>query len=306
MNARTLIALTLCLLSAERSWCATAENKEIAHVKARVKKTTDGFYTVEYAVYTVKTDIDPQFTAETAVYLRKFQAAFRSFFKPEPKLKVRPTVYIFKDRATYRKEMKARGLKRLASASGGYRGGKKRSQLFCYHNKPGTSFARMSKDTVRHEGAHQLLSYILGRHDIPIWFTEGVATFFEGWDVEKPRNWNIKRLKKTQTRFGAIKQTFGTDAFKDLTYLVGLNRDSWWPKNNAPIVMQHYAEVQSFMTFLLVSPRGREFFSRIFRAVAGGKDVPEMLTPKAISGAQGAWYKDIRDRIGPRKTVKGK
>ena len=304
MNARTFIALALCLLAAERSWSATAEDKEIARVKARVKKTADKFYTVEYATYTVKTDINPQFTAETAVYMRKFQAAFRSFFKPEPKLKVRPIVYIFKDRATYRKELTARGLKRLARAGGGYRGGKRRSQLFCYHNKPGTSFASMRKDTVRHEGAHQLLSYILGRHDIPVWFTEGVATFFEGWNVEKPRNWNIKRLKKTQTRFGVIRKTFGTDAFKNLSYLIGLNGDTWRPENSKRLVMQHYAEAQSFMTFLLVSPRGREFFSRIFRAVAGGKDVSIMLTPKAISGAQSAWYKDIRNRIGPPKTIK--
>ena len=299
MNTRTLLVLALYLFSAQLALGATAAEKELAHVRALVKKEANGLYAVKYAAYTVKTDIDRQFTAEAAVYMRKFQAAFRSFFKPKPKLKVRPTIYIFKDRATYRSEMMARGLARLVNSGGVYQGSKKVSQLFCFNTKPGKGFGAMRKDVMRHEGAHQLLSYILGRHDIPIWFTEGVATFFEGWNVEKPRKWNIEQLKKTSTRFDTIKKTFGTEAFKDLGYLLRLNHRTWLPDGGGPIVYQHYAEAQSFMTFLLVCSKGREFFSRIFRAVARGKDVSKMMTPKAVRGAQSAWYKDIRGRISP-------
>lgn len=304
-KARTLLVVILCVFSAQSAWCATPEAKELAYVKARVRKAGDGFYTVRYAKYTVKTDTDRQFAAEAAIYLRKFQVAFRSFFKPKPKLKVRPTVYIFKDRPTYQKGMTERGLQKLVNASGAYSWARKLSQLYCFNDKPGESFAKMRKDTLRHEGAHQLLSYILGRHDIPIWFTEGVATFFEAWNVEKPRKWNIEQLKKGHTRFAMIKDTFDTKAFKDLHYLVSLDHERWMPEGGAkPLVLQHYAEVQSFMTFLLISPKGRDFFARIFRAVARGKNVSRMMTPKAIDGAQNAWYKDIRDRISPPETVK--
>ena len=305
MNVRILLVIAVYLFSAQSAWCATPEDKEIARVKARVKKTTDGFYTVRYATYTVKTDIDRQFAAEAAVYMRKFQAAFRSFFKPKPKLKIRPTLYIFKDRATYKKAMTARGYKDLAAAGGGYAATWKRSELYCFHNKPGKSFGRMNKEPIRHEGAHQLLNHALGRHDVPIWFTEGVATFFEDWDLGKPRKWNIDKLQKGHSLFGWIKKSFGTDTFKDLNHLVRLIHETWRPDKNAKdLVMQHYAEAQSFMTFLLVNPKGREFFSHIFRAVARGRDVSKMLTPKTISRAQDAWYKDIRERIARASNIK--
>lgn len=298
VNRRVPILVVGFLLAANAALCATAKEKEIAFVKRRVKKTSDGFYTVEYAKYVIKTDIDAQFAVEAAVYMREFRKAFRSFFKPKPKLKATPTVYFFKDRATYQEEMKKRGHAGLANAAGGYAGDRKRSHLYCFHDNPGAGFGGINKEVIRHEGAHQLLSYILGRHDIPIWFNEGVATFFESWDIEKPREQNIEKLKKFHTRFARIRRTFGTDAFRDLHYLVRLNRKTWVSDNSRDGTLQHYAEVQSFMTFLLVNPKGREFFGHIFRAVARGKDALKMLTPKAINGAQKAWYKDIGARMG--------
>jgi len=275
------------------------EPADVARVKRRVKKS-GGYYTVKHGKYVIKTDVDDQFTAEAAVYMGEFYDAFRSFFKPKPKLKAVPTVYFFKDRASYQAHVRTLGKETLLKAGGFYSGSSRKSELFSWHNRPGAGFSAYPKYVVRHEGAHQLLSHILGTHSIPIWYNEGVATFFESWYVEKPREWNLKNLERTHTRFALIRRTFGTDAFKGLRYLMGLTHRTWVPDDFGKKTEQHYAEVQSFMTFLLVSRKGRKFFSKIFVAVAKRQDPAKMLSRKIIRSAQEAWYRDIQERIDGR------
>ena len=272
-------------------------------LKARVRKRGD-FYSVKYGGYIIKSNVDKQFTAEAALYMRKFYETFRKFFKPKPKVKTTPVVYLFKDRESYqdyvRKEFKN---DTLIKAGGFYSGRPGKSELFCWHNRPGKGFAAFPKMVMQHEGAHQLLSYILGTRRIPIWFNEGVATFFEGWKIDEEYDANIERLRKTHRRFPIIRKAFGTNKFHDLAYLVKLNYKTWTPDKFGSKTTMHYAEVESFMTFLMVSKQGRKFFAKIFIAVAKGKNVSRMLSASTIRSAQKAWYADIKGRINsPRET----
>jgi hypothetical protein len=268
---------------------------------ARVKKQGE-FYSVKFGGYVIKSNVDAQFTAEAALYMRKFHVTFRKFFKPKPKVKTTPVVYLFKDRASYqdyvKKEFKS---DTLVKAGGFYSGRPGKSELFCWHNRPGKGFAAFPRTVMQHEGAHQLLSYILGTRRIPIWFNEGVATFFESWKVNDDYDANIARLRRTHGRFHIIKKAFGTDKFYDLAYLVKLDYKSWVPDKFGSKTTMHYAEVESFMTFLMVSKQGRKFFAKIFVAVAKGKNVSRMLSARTIRSAQKAWYADIQGRINPTK-----
>jgi hypothetical protein len=298
MKTRLPLLLALVLLPALHA--AAGDDAELARIRQAVREDDD-FYVVKYGGYVIKTDVDEPFAAEAAVYMRGFYEAFRSFFKPRPRLKATPVVYLFKDRKSYQDHVKTRGFDRLVKAGGAYVGSRTRSELFCWHMRPGKGFAAFPKKVLRHEGAHQLLSYILGTHRIPIWYNEGVATFFEGWDVEKPWKWNLENLRHTHIRFGRIVRTFGTDEFKDLDYLMKLTHKTWVPDDFGKRTEQHYAEVESFMTFLLVTEKGRKFFTILFRAIARGRDPTDMLSPGLIRSAQEAWYKDIERRIAAFK-----
>jgi len=305
VRKRSVLLLGLVVLAAAPAFGAT-DAAELARIRRRVRKS-GRFYTVAYKNYVIKTDIDAQFAAEAAVYMNRFYVAFRSFFRPKPKVRTVPTVYFFKNRETYKAYVKRFNSDKLLNAGGFYRGRPGRSELFCWHNRPGTGFVGFPRRVIRHEGAHQLLSYILGSHRIPVWYNEGVATFFEGWNVEKPRDWNLANLEKTNTRFAVIRRTFGTEDFLDLHHLVRLNSKTWVPDGFGKKTLLHYAEVQSFMTFLLVSKNGRKFFTVIFKAIAQGTDPSRMLSRKVLESAQRAWYKDIEERIerskkGVRKT----
>jgi len=295
VRKRSILLLGLAVLVAAPAFAATDE-AELARIRRKVKKS-GLFYTVTYKNYVIKTDIDEQFAAEAAVYMNRFYDAFRSFFKPKPKVSTVPAVYFFKNRETYKTYVKKFDSDKLLNAGGFYRSRRGKSELFCWHNRPGTGFRGFPKQVVRHEGAHQLLNYILGTRRIPIWYNEGVATFFEGWNVEKPREWNLANLENTNTRFAVIRRTFGTKEFLDLHYLVKLNSKTWVPDDFGKKTLLHYAEVQSFMTFLLVSKDGRKFFTVIFKAVAQGKDPSKMLSRKVLDSAQRAWYKNIEERI---------
>jgi hypothetical protein len=271
---------------------------DLERLRKSVYKEPDGFLTLKCSGYTIKTDIDEAFAAEAALYLREFYDAFRSFFKPEPKLKATPLVYFFKDQPTYQDFVKKRGYDSILKAGGAYVGSRTKSELLCYQPNPGAGFKNFPLETLRHEGAHQLLAYILGTHDMPIWYNEGVATFFESWSPYLSRDENLENLKNSHTRFWLIAKTSGTKDFRDLNYLLHLTGETWSPDNFGPKTLQHYAEAQSFMTFLLVSEKGRLFFAEIFKAVAAGRDPAQMLTRKTIDNAQKAWYKDIEERIG--------
>lgn len=301
MRKRTALFLGAALLAAAPTLGA-AKVSEVDRIKRQVRKDSSGrFHTVKYAKYVIMTDVDEQFAAEAAVYMRKFYVAFRSFFRPRPKLKATPIVYFLKDQKSYQDLMTERGFKSLLKAGGAYVGRPDKSELFCWHRRPGTGFSTFRKSIVHHEGSHQLLTYILGARRIPIWFSEGVATFFESWEVDKTREWNLENLQKTHTQFGVIRRTFGTEEFHDLHYLVRLTSKTWIPDEFGPKTIVHYAEVQSFMTFLLASEKGRRFFGVIFKAIARGKDPSKMLSRRVIDNAQKAWYKDIERRIGGPK-----
>jgi len=267
------------------------EDPEAAAVKRHVTKADDGFFTVRYGPYIVKSEIDPQFTAEAAVYMTKFYLAFRNFFKPDPKLHVTPTVLFYKDAQSYIKNGGPAG------TGGCYAGGDKTSKLLVYQVRPGSGFAGFETSVIRHEGAHQLLAYILGTHAIPIWYTEGVATFFESWDIAKPIQANLEDLKTTHTRFESIARTYGTKDFLSLHKLTDLSYETWTKDD----VLLHYAEVQSFMTFLITTEKGRQFFAAIFRLIAAKKDVDAALPWDVVENAQKAWYKDIEARIEKAK-----
>jgi hypothetical protein len=273
--------------------------KLVPHVR---KDGSGGFFTIRTSRYVIKSDVDEAFTAEATLYMADFYKAFRSFFKPPPRLRAVPTVYLLRDRKSFHAFCDQRDFPEQLKGSGGfYYGGARSSELVLWHNRPGTGFGGFPKQAIRHEGAHQLLSYIIGTHRIPIWYNEGVATFFESWDVGKPWKENLEHLQATHSRFPRIIRTFGTENFIDLHHLMQLTRKTWVPDKFGPVTAQHYAEVQSFMTFLLVSKKGRTFFAMIFRCVAAGQNPADRMSRKLIASAQRAWYKDIERRIALAK-----
>ncbi|MFW6159020.1 MAG: hypothetical protein ACOC8E_06645 [Planctomycetota bacterium] len=295
MKCRCVLVLA-CALCVAVAAGAAEQDDEVARLEATVRES-EGFFVVRHEPYLIKTDVDARMAAEAALYMRRFHDAFRSFIKPEPKLDATPVVYLFKDRATYQEAVRRRGHLQLARAGGGYVGGDDRSELFTYQSHPGKGFAAYPKEVLRHEGAHQLLAYVLGGARIPVWYDEGVATFFEGWQVEKSVEQNLKRLRLVHPAFPRIRKTYGTPKFKDLIYVMNLTHRTWVPDEYGEVTEQHYAEVESFMTFLLLSPKGRRFFAALFKVIARGEDPVHVLSGPAIRNAQKAWYKDIERRI---------
>jgi len=266
-------------------------------------------WTIEYARYHIRTTVSREFTAALALHLRQFRQAYHSFLRPRVIVRTIPKVVVFKTRAEYAREMLAQGKPGLATAAGCYIPRAKSSTIYTFIDQPegARDFAHFDLSAINHEGAHQRLGLQVGYHRTPIWFDEGVATFFENWDVYASTQENLAAYASPRSpRLLTIARTFGTKDFLPLRTLMSLTPDTWAPAT-APVDLgyRHYAEAQSFMTFLLTTKPGREFFSRIFNRVKKTPRARLTFSPKLYRRAQAAWYQDIRRRLQDLRKMLG-
>ena len=159
-------------------------------------------------------------------------------------------------------------------------------------------------ETLRHELTHHILHFFTGRAELPPWFDEGAACFFQYWEVGETKDQNVAQNFGRARRgdFGyfpeVILETFGTKAFLPPAALVAMDYDGFHKK--APQLERlHYSESWALINFLATTPSGQKFLDQVLTGLKKGHKTERILSGEATESLRKAWYADIEQRIIP-------
>ncbi|HUU21589.1 MAG TPA: hypothetical protein VM389_03555, partial [Phycisphaerae bacterium] len=262
------------------------------------------FFHLNAGKWTVITTVSGGFTAEVSAYMDLFYDAFTRALLPDGglALPVKPTVVVFNFRPQYQRIRRA--LARGHVETEWDKDGRCLAlTLYTFTNtKAERDFANFYHPVLLHEGAHLLLRGIVGNSPVPPWFDEGVATFFETWDLRAAVEKNLRPRFAASPRRKAFENVpKGWDARRpSLARLMAIEPKDWNPDRLGRKASYHYALAESFLDLLLTRQRGRELFHKILeritangRAKAGAKEPVPLLTPSERARWEPLWHEHI-------------
>ena len=111
------------------------------------------------------------------------RAAYQAFIPPRVEINDVSVVRVFRDREEYLNYIP----KDMQWSAGIWMPMKKELVISPLDVSQTSQARRLTLVVVYHEAFHQYIYYALGGRDLPVWFDEGHATFFEGSDIDAHR-----------------------------------------------------------------------------------------------------------------------
>ena len=241
-------------------------------------------YTYMGHPFIVRSDISPEFTADTAMYMemlhRDYGEAYKKFLGEPASVKSKIEVIVFADRATYMRNGGTPG-------SGGFfmafahlqndRGDSWPARHFRLQQFTDgvTDFAKWPKGTLKHEAAHMELQLrlgmtkfqnVIGLHvEAPRWWNEGHACVFEDWNFDLDVDENLIEVADRGRYAPVIRRLYGTDKWKKFDYVWTIDPQSWHADMTSEQGFLNYAQSWSLAAYMMTSGReGRNHFRSIF------------------------------------------
>lgn len=235
--------------------------------------------------FIVRTDIGPEFTADSVMYMemlhREYGAAYKKLLGNEPaQVKEAIEVIIFQSRATYTKNGGGAG-------SGG--------QFMTHFSFPDRGpfwpalhyrlmqftdgiddFAKWPKGVLKHEAAHMEMRLRLGMSfipqlqlavpvDCPRWFDEGQASVFEYWDFDKTADENLALIPDRGRYAPVIRRIHKTDRWKEFKYVWEIDPSTWHADMTSDQGFLNYAQAWSLAAYMMHGGvKGRKDFRAIY------------------------------------------
>ena len=312
-------AATLCLCGWARAartanyddYLKWDEKTKWRYVQRHVRRDKDGYFVVTVSAYQVRTKISPQYALRMAILMDDFYRQFAAIFNAQFKDRGHPQLYVFPDMKTYRGYVASLGVD-PGWSTGVYVPGKKILVGQLSHGE------KRLKEILFHEGTHQLLHAYTGQCRIPPWFSEGVATNFETWDLKLSAQENVKTsilkanwlpvaanaVRQQRAKSGSSevdKVPVAADAarkqrYYDLRELLDIDNQAW---NAAADPQLNYAMAWSLVNYLLknTSTRDIQQFNAILTAIYEGRNIQKVLTPLAHKRLEAGWHKDLKTRV---------
>ncbi|MCA8958912.1 MAG: hypothetical protein KDC38_00300 [Planctomycetes bacterium] len=270
--------------------------KEIAKLEKAVTEESGRFH-LESESWIIDTEVDARFTAELALFMDRFRTAFDGLLEglhDGSQVEGKPRIYIWDTKEEYER-----------AEPGGSRGyfrytydAQHKMRLTLYSFVDGAEerqFKFFYYPILIHEGAHCLLKSYVGEARLPMWFDEGVATYFQFWDLRASGRQNLKSRHQRSFFRDLMKETY-LEAPPSLAELRGVH--VWNPDNMGPIANRHYAFAESFTDLLLSSKEGRKVFKTMFQRILTNEPP---LPDDELATLETAWHAHIRSRLGLKK-----
>ena len=118
------------------------------------------------------------------------------------------------------------------------------------------SSRRATLSTLAHEGLHQFLE-VTGRARIPAWINEGLACYFESFDLKDNRPVFVR--EKNTLRSPALREALAADALIPLVEILSTSAGQAIHKRSRH-VSNYYAQEWSLVLFLLQSPATNPYY----------------------------------------------
>ena len=272
------------------------ELKRIASIEKSVKSEA-GWFEVETKHWLIRTQVDRRFTAELAQFMDHFDQEFSDLLRgihKGRKVKQKPTVVIYADHARYNREFPggSRGYYRWSHQ------GRKWSEFHLYsyiQNQEERKFSSFYHPILIHEGAHILFRTYLGQGGAPLWFDEGMATYFQFWDLRDSPKKNLSSRYSRSIYRQDLRNAYeaGPPTLRTL-----FDVTTWNPDNMGPQARRNYALAESLVDFMMSSKTGRKIFKRTFQRIPSGT---ALFTEKEIAQLEPLWQEHIRTTLGLKK-----
>lgn len=270
---------------------AMGEDEKKSLVDKFVFKGEDGYWTVTQGRYTVKSDVSASFALEQAIQMSDFYNAFERIFKKDFKSYGNPSVYVTNTRSGFFKAASAKGL-RLPPWSGGvYTSSQK--MMFTYLEDG----EKALKETLYHEGTHQLVHYNTGRH-LPPWINEGLATNFETWEPYQSEKYNTFEAQFKSRYLKSVVEQHKRSKLTKSDFRAMLEMDGWqWNGSSTPEL--NYSRAWSIVNFLLSSTENFKYLDLIYSKMMIGLKLDKILSEGEVDKLAEMWILDIENRQIP-------
>mgnify|MGYP001384195258 CR=1 FL=1 len=252
---------------------------------------TDGtkrirMWTYKGPLFIVRTDIDAEFTVNTAMYMeklhREYGEAYQKLLGIPVQMHEKVEVIVFADRATYMRNGGTPGsggfFHPIAVPANGDRSPQWPAQRFRLQQFTSgvTKFEKWAKGTLKHEAAHMELQMRLGysllaqiNYAIPIqaprWFNEGHASVFEYWDFDKSVDENFAEIPNRGRYAPVIRRIHDTKQWKDFDYVWTIDAATWHGDMTSDQGFFNYAQAWSLCAYMMNGGiEGKKDFRAVF------------------------------------------
>lgn len=143
-----------------------------------------------------------------------------------------------------------------------------------------------------HELTHHVLQAAAGRRQIPWLVQEGVATYFQTWDMFRDAAWNRANRRNEFQR--ELCRACADDALPTLPALAAL--EVWDADRFGPVTHTRYGCAESLIGHLLADAARRPFAGRLLRAALDGDDVRALLASDEGRRVEAVWRALVVDQ----------
>lgn len=286
-----------------RRWIWTAkEKKQIAKLAKTAKEEAQAdyngstMYVLESDHWLVKTEVSPEFTAETDLFYELFYDLFMENFKFKSDLEVKrkPEVIVFNSEEKYQAQRQMPGSRGVFTW--GSQGGE--ITLFAIYTyadgRQQANFEYMNHPVLQHEGTHCLVQRLIGTRHMPYWLNEGLATYYEAWDLRRNEKENQTMRNARSDAPEALNRYCiqNKGKFPPLGTLLDLTTmDKWWLENDKEATHFHYALAESFLDFLFRDKKRVKLLAEMVQRFLADKDI---LDEKEIAKLEPEWHKHLQ------------
>lgn len=238
---------------------------------------TDGkkrirLWTYKGRLFIVRTDIDKEFTVNTAMYMemlhREYGKAYHKLLGVPVKMHEKVEVMVFADRATYMRNHGAPGsggfFQPIANLAYQDRSPQWPAQRFRLEQFTSgiRKFEKWDKGTLKHEASHMELQMRLGyallpniKYTFPViaprWFNEGHATVFEYWNFDKSVDENFAAIPNRGRYAPYIRRIHGTKLWRDFDYVWTIDGQTWANDMTSQQGYLNYAQAWSLCGYMM-------------------------------------------------------
>ncbi len=278
-----------------------SELKKIKKLAKKIDEDDDGFFTYEEKDFIVRSDISKDFVAELTFYMDSFVEEFPKVFPVPPKGTVftKLTVTIYKDRSGYLDSSPD-----VPEWSGGLfypdwsKPGWPVWNVLSYPwEEEGKDFVYFNRPVLQHEGAHAMFQKFTGKSLIPVFFNEGVATYFEWWNLREDTKTNQEERDKRTYRWRLLRQKYTQEPefSPSLEECMNMTHEDWGSGLKSEIAFR-YALAESFTSFLLSDSKGRKKFKDIVEEMYKGHP---LIKEKQYKKLEKDWHEYIKTILLP-------
>ncbi len=128
---------------------------------------------------------------------------------------------------------------------------------------------------------------------------EGLATYFQLWDLRVAFDLNQKRRPLRLINSGDFHQSWKDWGFPPLAELQGLTSSEWDPDDMGPIAKRHYSAVESLFIHLMASEAGRKEMTACLRDLVEGRTPEIGSRPGDADRIEKEWRTQVEKRLVP-------